>query len=74
MAASAEECILTDDGYKTIKHKYESDIAAFIEDMRRQSEEENKIREESTPLEEDFGIPIPDYIDLSIPDGEDMPF
>ncbi len=74
MAASADECILTDDGYKTIRHKYENDIAAFIEDMRRQSEEENRIREESEPLEENLGIPLPDYIDLSIPDGEDMPF
>lgn len=72
MAPCAEDCILTDEGYKVIKKKYEKDIESFIEDMRKEAEEYENSKHEYP--DEDSGIPLPDYIDLSIPEGEDMPF
>lgn len=64
MAPCRAECILTDEGYKVINKKYEKNIEAFIEDMRKEAEEDENSNHED----------IPDYIDLSIPEGEYMPF
>lgn len=72
MAPCSAECILTDEGYKVIKKKYEKDIEAFIEDIRKEAEEYENSNQEDIP--EDSGINFPDYIDLNIPEGEDMPF
>lgn len=45
MAMSKDDCILTDDGYEVIKHKYSAEIDAFINDMTLQHEQD-QIEEE----------------------------
>jgi len=72
MATCAEECILTDEGYKVIKQKYKKDIEAFIEDMRKEAEEYKTSKYKDTAS--DSGFPLSTCINISIPADEDMPF
>mgnify|MGYP000161162760 CR=1 FL=1 len=50
MAVSKDECILTDEGYKTIKEKYSTEINELIKDMINQHEQD-KMDEEKRYLE-----------------------
>ena len=50
MAYSTEECILSDDGYETLKERYRNELDKFINEMTRQHELEEK--EESERITE----------------------
>ena len=58
MAPCDEECILTNEGYKVIKQKYEKDIEVFIEDMRKETEKNDNSKYENT---EASGTVLSDY-------------
>ena len=50
MAYSTEECILSDDGYETLKERYRNELDKFINEMTGQHELEEK--EESERITE----------------------
>ena len=72
MAYSKSECILSDEGFNTLKEKYNSELNEFIDEMGRQyelekAEDEKRAAEYKETVSSDAGIYLPDIPDDELP-------
>ena len=72
MAYSESECILSDEGFNTLKEKYNSELNEFIDEMGRQyelekEEDEKRAAEYKETVSSDAGIYLPDIPDDELP-------
>ena len=72
MAFSESDCILSDDGFNTLKEKYNAELDEFIDEMGRQyelekEEDEKRAAEYKETVSSDAGIYLPDIPDDKLP-------
>ena len=73
MSSCSSECILSDEGYEVIKHKYQEQIKELLEDMRIQHEKE-EIEEEQRNQEYMKSQPDDAGAEYRLPVNEELPF
>lgn len=75
MAMNEADCILSDDGYDTLRFKYKKDLDDFLTEMKRQHDEEMK--DDGTTIEEynlHQAVRTEETHEIFIDDKEKVPF